>query len=140
MPAESLIDHHDLALPATLLSTLRAFAPLRCPEPPTHYELRGKVALTRHSGLVPDREGGMESARIKLDPQTVEAIARRAVELLEARGLQKRGCCAGLARARRLTRPPARVSGQVSLRPAEGAACGLLPIKGPGDNESPPAA
>jgi hypothetical protein len=32
----------------------------------------------------------MESKRIKLDAETVEAIARRAVELLEARGLQKR--------------------------------------------------
>lgn len=32
----------------------------------------------------------MESRRIKLDAETVEAIARRAVELLEARGLQKR--------------------------------------------------
>jgi len=29
----------------------------------------------------------MESARIKLDPQTVEAIARRVVELLDRRGL-----------------------------------------------------
>ena len=29
----------------------------------------------------------MESARIKLDPQTIEAIARRVVELLERRGL-----------------------------------------------------
>lgn len=32
----------------------------------------------------------MASARIKLDPQTVEAIARRVVELLEGRGRQKR--------------------------------------------------
>jgi hypothetical protein len=32
----------------------------------------------------------MESKRIKLDAETVEAIARRAVELLEARGLRKR--------------------------------------------------
>jgi len=32
----------------------------------------------------------MESKRIKLDAETVEAIARRAVELLEARGHQKR--------------------------------------------------
>ena len=29
----------------------------------------------------------MESARIKLDPQTIEAVARRVVELLERRGL-----------------------------------------------------
>ena len=32
----------------------------------------------------------MASARIKLDPLTVEAIARRVVELLERRGLQQR--------------------------------------------------
>jgi hypothetical protein len=32
----------------------------------------------------------MASPRIKLDPQTVDAIARRMVELLEAKGLQKR--------------------------------------------------
>jgi hypothetical protein len=32
----------------------------------------------------------MPSARIKLDPQTIEAIARRVVELLEKRGLQNR--------------------------------------------------
>jgi hypothetical protein len=32
----------------------------------------------------------MPSARIRLDPQTTEAIARRVVELLEKRGLQHR--------------------------------------------------
>jgi len=32
----------------------------------------------------------MASARIKLDPQATEAIARKVVELLEKRGLQKR--------------------------------------------------
>ncbi len=32
----------------------------------------------------------MPSARIKLDPQATEAIARRVVELLERRGLQRR--------------------------------------------------
>lgn len=32
----------------------------------------------------------MASARIKLDPETVEVIARRVVELLEQRGLQGR--------------------------------------------------
>ena len=32
----------------------------------------------------------MPSARIKLDPQTTEAIARRVVGLLEKRGLQNR--------------------------------------------------
>jgi hypothetical protein len=34
-----------------------------------------------------DIEGEMESARIKLDPQTIEAVARRVVELLERRGV-----------------------------------------------------
>lgn len=113
----------------------------------------------------------MASPRIKLDPQTIEAVARRVVEILERRGLQsrelvdaaelarrfgierswvyshaielgavklatvrsrgcdsirrsRRGCCGGSVRNRRLTRPPARVSGRVSLRPAEGAGCG----------------
>ncbi|HEX5714213.1 MAG TPA: hypothetical protein VFX85_12955 [Solirubrobacterales bacterium] len=32
----------------------------------------------------------MESRRIKLDPQVIDAIARRVVELLEQKGLQKR--------------------------------------------------
>src|SRR5680860_1495753 len=32
----------------------------------------------------------MASTRIKLDPETIDAIARRAVELLEQRGLRKR--------------------------------------------------
>lgn len=32
----------------------------------------------------------MASTRIKLDPQTIDAIARRVVELLERRGLQRR--------------------------------------------------
>lgn len=32
----------------------------------------------------------MESKRIKLDPETIEAIARRVVELLEQGGLRKR--------------------------------------------------
>ena len=32
----------------------------------------------------------MESRRIRLDPEAVEKIARRVVELLEARGLQQR--------------------------------------------------
>ena len=32
----------------------------------------------------------MASNRIKLDPETIDAIARRAVELLEQRGLRKR--------------------------------------------------
>jgi hypothetical protein len=33
---------------------------------------------------------GMASARIKLDPQTIEAVARRVVELLKKQGLQNR--------------------------------------------------
>ena len=40
-----------------------------------------------HFGRVLDIEVEMESARIKLDPQTIEAIAGRVVELLERRGL-----------------------------------------------------
>jgi ribosome-binding protein aMBF1 (putative translation factor) len=32
----------------------------------------------------------MASTRIKLDPETVEKIARRVVEILERRGLQQR--------------------------------------------------
>lgn len=43
-----------------------------------------------HSGLLVDNRAEMASARIKLDPQATEAIARRVVELLERRGLQKR--------------------------------------------------
>lgn len=36
------------------------------------------------------QQSQMASRRIQLDPQTVEAIARRVVELLEQRGLRKR--------------------------------------------------
>jgi hypothetical protein len=43
-----------------------------------------------HSGLLVDNRSEMASARIKLDPQATEAIARKVVELLEKRGLQKR--------------------------------------------------
>ena len=43
----------------------------------------------------------MESQRIKLDAETVEAIARRAVELLEARGLRKRELVDAVELARR---------------------------------------
>ena len=38
----------------------------------------------------------------------------------------RRGCCGGWARDRRLTRPPAQVSGRASLRAAEGARCGCF--------------
>ena len=129
----------------------------------------------------------MASARIRLDPPTVEAIARRVVEILEQRGLQSRELvdAAELARrfgierswvyshaielgavklgsgpkprlrfdpqiAARVLRkageqrtadPPAR-SGKRADRPS---ACGgsevrLLPIRGKGENEPPPAA
>ena len=37
----------------------------------------------------------MASARIKLDPELVDAIARRVVELLEKKGLQKRELISG---------------------------------------------
>jgi hypothetical protein len=45
---------------------------------------------------------GMASPRIKLDPQTVEAIARRVIELLEKRGLQRRELVDAAELARRL--------------------------------------
>lgn len=125
-----------------------------------------------HSGCSMDNRGEMASARIKLDPQATEAIARKVVELLEKRGLQRRDLvdAAELAKrfgierswvyshaielgavklgsgakrrlrfdpqiaARVLRRvgeesaadPPARVSGRISLRPAEGAECGCF--------------
>jgi hypothetical protein len=43
----------------------------------------------------------MASARIKLDPDTVEKIARRVLELLEQRGLQKRDLVDAAELARR---------------------------------------
>lgn len=43
----------------------------------------------------------MESARIKLDPQAVEAIARRVVEILERRGAQQRDLVDAAELARR---------------------------------------
>lgn len=43
-----------------------------------------------HSGCAVDNRREMASTRIKLDPQAVEAIARRVVEILERRGLQGR--------------------------------------------------
>jgi len=62
-------------------------------------------------GLLPNKwingrpfrhQGGMASPRIRLDPQTVEAIARRVVELLEKRGLQRRELVDAAELARRL--------------------------------------
>ena len=129
----------------------------------------------------------MASTRIKLDPPTVEAIARRVVEILEQRGLQNRELvdAAELARrfgierswvyahaielgavklgsgpkprlrfdpqiAARVLRkadeqtaadPPAR-SGKRADRPSAGGRSGvrLLPIRGAGEDEPPPAA
>jgi hypothetical protein len=129
----------------------------------------------------------MASARIKLDPQAVEAIARRVVEILERRGLQSRELvdAAELARrfgierswvyshaielgavklgsgpkprlrfdpqiAARVLRkageqttadPPAR-SGERADRPSAGGGSEvrLLPIRGEGEDEPPPAA
>ena len=114
-----------------------------------------------HLGRSMDIGAEMESARIKLDPQAIEAVARRVVELLERRGVgggtelvdaaelarrlgierswvythaielgavklgsgrkplsasirrSRLGCCTGVVRDRRPTRPPARVSGRV---------------------------
>jgi hypothetical protein len=54
-----------------------------------------------HSGLLVDNRGEMASARIKLDPQATEAIARKVVELLERRGLQKRELVDAVELARR---------------------------------------
>lgn len=129
----------------------------------------------------------MASARIKLDPPTVEAIARRVVEILEQRGLQNGELvdAAELARrfgierswvyshaielgavklgsgpkprlrfdpqiAARVLRkageqtkadPPAR-SGKRADRPSAGGGSEvqLLPIRGEGEDEPPPAA
>jgi len=129
----------------------------------------------------------MASARIKLDPHAVEAIARRVVEILERKGLQQRELvdAAELARrfgierswvyshaielgavklgkgtkprlrfdpeiaARVLRRvggdaaadPPAR-SGKRAGQPSASGGSGaqLLPIRGRGENEPPPAA
>lgn len=44
----------------------------------------------------------MASARIRLDPQTIEALARRVIELLELRGLQGRELVDAAELARRL--------------------------------------
>jgi hypothetical protein len=44
----------------------------------------------------------MPSARIKLDPQAIEAIAQRVVELLERQGLQRRELVDAAELARRL--------------------------------------
>jgi len=129
---------------------------------------------------------GMPSARIKLDPQTIEAIARRVVELLEKRGLQNHELvdAAELARqlgierswvythaielgavklgngskprlrfdpeiaARVLRRvdgkpaadPPARSGKRASQPRGSEGRVELLPIRGQGENSSPPAA
>ncbi len=129
----------------------------------------------------------MASARIKLDPPTVEAIARRVVEILERRGLQNRELVDATELARRFgierswvyshaielgavklgsgpkprlrfdpqiaarvlrkageqttADPPAR-SGKRADRPSAGGGSEvrLLPIRGEGENEPPPAA
>ena len=133
---------------------------------------------------VVDNKGEMASTRTKLDPQAVEAIARRVVEILERRGLKGRELVdaaelarrfgierswvyshaielgavklgqgskprlrfdlqiaarvlRGLAMDRRLTRPPARVSGRASLRVPEGAGCGCFRSTGGGRTTRP---
>ena len=50
----------------------------------------------------------------------------------------RRGCCGESERDRRLTRPPARVSGRASLRAAEGAGCGCFRSTGGGRTTRPP--
>jgi len=129
----------------------------------------------------------MASPRIKLDPQAVEAIARRVVEILERRGAQQRDLVDAVELARRFgierswvyshaielgavklgsgpkprlrfdpqiaarvlrrvggdaaADPPAR-SGKRADQPSGSGGSGarLLPIRGPGENEPPPAA
>jgi len=129
----------------------------------------------------------MASPRIKLDPQAVEAIARRVVEILERRGLQGRELVDAAELARRLgierswvythaielgavrlgsgpkprlrfdpeiaarvlrkvgegsaADPPTR-SGERAGQPSAGGGSNvrLLPIRGRGENEPPPAA
>ena len=56
--------------------------------------------IWHQGGMARKRE--MASPRIRLDPQTVEAIARRVVELLEERGLQRRELVDAAELARRL--------------------------------------
>jgi len=60
----------------------------------------GVRAMQRTGSL--DSPIEMPSARIKLDPQATEAIARRVVELLERRGLQRRELVDAAELARRL--------------------------------------
>ena len=129
----------------------------------------------------------MASARIKLDPHTIDAIARRVVELLEQRGLRRHELvdAAELARrfgierswvythaielgavklgngakprlrfdpeiAARVLRkvggkpvadPPARSGKRAGQPPRHGGSeVQLLPVRAPGENDSPPAA
>ena len=129
----------------------------------------------------------MASSRIKLDPQAVEAIARRVVEILERRGLQGRELVDAAELARRLgierswvyshaielgavklgsgPKPRLRFDSQIAARvlrrvggesaadpPARsgtragqpsGSAGGdvrLLPVRGEGEKDPPPAA
>lgn len=49
-----------------------------------------------------DNEGSMASSRIKLDPQAIEAISRRVVELLDGKGLRRRELVDAAELARRL--------------------------------------
>jgi len=127
----------------------------------------------------------MPSARIKLDPQATDAIARRVVELLEQRGLQRRELVDAAELARRLgierswvyshaielgavklgsgskprlrfdpevaarvlrragegpeADPPARSGKRASQPQGSKGRAQLLPIRGRGENGSPPA-
>lgn len=129
----------------------------------------------------------MASKRIALDAQTIEAIARRVVELLERRGLQRRELVDAAEIARRFgierswvythaielgavklgggTKPRLRFDPEVAARvlrkvdgksmadpPARsgkragqpprraGSEVRLLPVRGPGEKDPPPAA
>ena len=129
----------------------------------------------------------MASTRIKLDPETVDRIARRVMELLEERGLQKRELVDAAELARRFgierswvyshaielgavklgsgTKPRLRFDPEIAARvlrrvdgkpvadpPArsgkragqpprrEGSEIRLLPVRGHGEMDPPPAA
>lgn len=80
--------------------------PRHQPRPPTHYASRTGVRYLADvvaDFLSPaDSQGEMASTGIRLDPQAVEAVARKVVEMLEKRGLQRRELVDAAELARRL--------------------------------------
>lgn len=95
-----------------------------------------------HSGRLVDNRGRMASARIKLDPQATEAIARKVVELLEKRDLQRRDLVDAAELAKRFGIERSwvyshaielgAVSGRVSLQWVEGTECNCFRSTGRG--------